>query len=178
MDVLVSAASIWPSWLVSQERYEPLTNNDVLRRLRYILELSEEKVIEIFSFADKTVEKGQVEQWLKSEDHKDFLPCDDLTLATFLNGLIIDMRGRKEGPQPEPEKQLNNNIILRKIKIAFDLKNEDMLAILDKARFKVSKHEITAFFRKVGHKHYRQCQDQVLRYFLSGLQKMASEPSL
>ena len=152
-----------------------MTNNDVLRRLRYILELNDDKVIEIFSLADKEVTNDQVQGWTKADDHENFQPCDDLTMATFLNGLIIDMRGPKEGPQPVPEKELTNNIILRKIKIAFDLKNEDMLSILDRARFKISKHEISAFFRKVGHKHYRKCQDQVLRYFLTGLQKMASQ---
>ena len=58
------------------------------------------------------------------------------------------MRGPKDGPQPEPESKLTNNIILRKIKIAFDLKNEDMMAVLDRARFKISKHELTAFLEK------------------------------
>ncbi|MBV1932383.1 MAG: DUF1456 family protein, partial [Porticoccaceae bacterium] len=44
------------------------------------------------------------------------------------------------------------------------------LAILDLVDFTLSKHELSAFFRKPGHKHHRPCHDQVLRNFLHGLQ--------
>jgi uncharacterized protein YehS (DUF1456 family) len=90
-------------------------------------------------------------------------------LATFLNGLIIEKRGKKEGPQPIPEKQLNNNIILRKLKIALNLKDEDILDLLKLAGLEISKHELSAFFRKPGQNQYRECKDQVLRNFLSGM---------
>jgi uncharacterized protein YehS (DUF1456 family) len=90
--------------------------------------------------------------------------------ATFLNGLINDRRGKKDGPQPEPEKKLNNNIIFRKLKIAFDLQAEDILSILSLAGVSISKHELSAFFRRANHKHYRECKDQVMRNFLKGLQ--------
>ena len=57
-----------------------------------------------------------------------------------------------------------------KLKIALNLKSEDVLEILQLAEFQLSKHELSAFFRKPGHKHYRDCKDQVLRNFLKGLQ--------
>jgi len=49
------------------------------------------------------------------------------------------------------------------------LKDEGILEILGLAGLDLSKHELSAFFRKPGHKHYRECKDQVLRNFLSGL---------
>jgi uncharacterized protein YehS (DUF1456 family) len=84
--------------------------------------------------------------------------------------LIIDKRGKKEGPQPKPEKHLTNNIIFRKLKIALDLKADDVLDILDLANLRISKHELSALFRRSDHKHYRICKDQILRNFLKGVQ--------
>ena len=147
-----------------------MTNNDILRRIRYIFDYNDTKMIDIFELADLKVSREQVSDWLKKDDDPAYKACSDTTMATFLNGLIIDKRGKKDGPQPKPEKKLNNNIIFRKLKIALDLKAEDVLEILKLANLRMSKHELSAFFRKVGHKHYRECKDQVLRNFLKGLQ--------
>ena len=127
-------------------------------------------MITVFSQADLNVTRGQVSDWLKKDDDPEQQPCDDRTLACFLNGLINEMRGKKEGTQPEPEDKLNNNIIFKKLKIALNLKAEDILRILGLADFSLSKHELSAFFRKKGHKHYRECQEQILRNFLHGIQ--------
>jgi uncharacterized protein YehS (DUF1456 family) len=80
------------------------------------------------------------------------------------------MRGKKEGVQSEPEDKLDNNIIFRKLKIALNLQAEDILRILALVDITISKHELSAFFRKKGHKHYRVCQEQILRKFLHGIQ--------
>ncbi len=147
-----------------------MTNNDILRRIRYTFDFSDSKMIEIFGLADYQVTREQISAWLKKDDDPAFEECDDAQLAVFLNGLINDRRGKKEGAQPEPEQRLNNNIIFRKLKIALDLKAEDILAILNLADVHISKHELSAFFRKPDHKHYRDCKDQVFRNFLNGIQ--------
>jgi uncharacterized protein YehS (DUF1456 family) len=84
--------------------------------------------------------------------------------------LINDRRGRKEGVQAEPEKRLTNNLIFLKLKIALDLKAEDVLEMLNAGGVAISKHELSAFFRRPDHKHYRECKTQYLRSFLKGLQ--------
>ncbi|MFT4610455.1 MAG: hypothetical protein ACJAUT_000657 [Cellvibrionaceae bacterium] len=147
-----------------------MDNNDILRRLRYALELNDNSMIKIFGLADLKVTREQVSNWLKKEGDLDFSACNDLLLATFLNGFIIFKRGKREGAQPKPEKNLNNNIILTKLKIALNLKAEDVLLTLEFADFVLSKHELSAFFRKKDHKHYRECKDQVLRNFIHGVQ--------
>ena len=147
-----------------------MTNNDILRRLRYIFDINDSKMIAIFGLADKTVSRELISEWLKKDDDPAYKTCNDTDLAIFLNGLINDKRGKKDGPQPTPEKKLNNNIIFRKLKIALNLKEEDTLAILKSADLIVSKHELSAFFRREDHKHYRICKDQILRNFLQGLQ--------
>ena len=147
-----------------------MTNNDVLRRIRYTFNFDDSKMIAIFALAGLEVTRAEISDWLKKDDDPDYKNCGDLQLASFLNGLIIEKRGKKDGPQPEPEKTLNNNIIFRKLKIALNLQADDVIGMINKADFRISKHELSAFFRKPGHKHYRECKDQVLRYFLKGMQ--------
>lgn len=147
-----------------------MTNNDVLRRIRYTFNFDDTKMIAIFGLAGLTVTRAEISDWLKKDEDPDFKNCKDVTLATFLNGLIIDKRGKKDGPQPVPETTLTNNIIFRKLKIALNLQAEEVLALIKQADFSLSKHELSAFFRKPDHKHFRKCKDQVLRYFLKGVQ--------
>jgi len=147
-----------------------MENNDIMRRLRYTFDFNDTKMIDLFANADKQVTRGEISRWMKRDDDPDFNFLDDRNMAIFLNGLINDKRGRREGPQPEPENRLNNNIILRKLKIAFNLKDDDIIDLLLLADLRVSKHEISAFFRKADHSKYRICQDQILRNFLQGMQ--------
>ena len=147
-----------------------MTNNDVLRRIRYTFNFDDSKMIAIFGLAGLELTRAEISDWLKKDDDPDYKNCGDQQLATFLNGLIIQNRGKKDGPQPEPEKTLNNNVIFRKLKIALNLQADEVIKLVNQADFRMSKHELSAFFRKPGHKHYRECKDQVLRYFLKGMQ--------
>jgi uncharacterized protein YehS (DUF1456 family) len=142
-----------------------------LRRIRYTFDLSDAKMMAIFSQADLPVSRSELSDWLKKEEDPEQQPCEDRTLAGFLNGLINENRGKKEGVQRALEEVLDNNIIFMKLKIALDLRAEDVLRILGLADFEISKHELSAFFRRPGHKHYRECKDQMLRNFLHGLQR-------
>lgn len=147
-----------------------MTNNDILHRIRYTFDFNDSKMITLFGLADHQVTRGQISDWLKKDDDPAYQKCSDTDLAIFLNGLIIDKRGKKEGPQPEPEKRLTNNIIFMKLRIALNLKAEDVLEIMGLANLRMSKHELSAFFRRPDHKHYRDCKDQILRNFLKGMQ--------
>tara|TARA_R110002111_G_scaffold109121_14_gene167950 strand:- start:1123 stop:1626 length:504 start_codon:yes stop_codon:yes gene_type:complete len=155
-----------------------VTNNDILRRLRYTLDLNDDTVINIFKHVEHTVTREQISNWLKKEEDPDYHNCNDNQLAHFLNGLITERRGKKDGPIPKAEKNLNNNLIFTKLKIAFNLKAEDVLDILALADLTISKHELSAFFRKPDHKHYRSCKDQILRNFLMGLQLKYRPPNM
>ncbi len=151
-----------------------MMNNDVLRRVRYIFNLSDSEMIALFKLAHLTVTREQISSWLKKDEAPDFQRCEDADLSGFLDGLIEKKRGRKDGEQRREqsrvENRLSNNLILRKIMIALSLKSEDTLEIMKLADFSVSPHELSAFFRKPEHKNYRDCKDQILRNFLKGLQ--------
>ena len=147
-----------------------MNNNDVLRKIRYTFDYNDSKMVAIFKLADVEVDRTQITKWLKRDEDEDFEGIYDKQLAVFLNGFINLRRGKKEGEQPRPEKTLNNNLILRKLKIALDLKDTDVLDLLNLADFRLGKSELSAFFRKPDHKHFRLCKDQVLRNFLHGMQ--------
>lgn len=147
-----------------------MNNNEILRNIRYIFDLNDSKMAAVFALGGKKVTREQVSHWLRRDDDPAFQRLNDPLLSVFLNGLIYEKRGKKEGEPPEPEKRLTNNSIFKKLRIALDLHGEDIMAIMVLARFSISEHEISAFFRKPGHKNYRLCKDQVLRNFLKGLQ--------
>lgn len=147
-----------------------MDNNDLLRRIRYTFDLSDSKMMAIFALAEHPVTREQISDWLKKEEDPALKQLSDPLLATFLNGLIIDRRGRKEGPLPVPEKRLGNNAVFVKLKIALNLQADDILKILSLSGVHISSHELSAFFRKPEHKHYRECKDQILRNFIHGLQ--------
>jgi uncharacterized protein YehS (DUF1456 family) len=146
-----------------------MDNNDVLRSLRYAFDYDDSVMMDLCSSSGKEISRSEVCSWLKREGAEGYIECSDLQLSTFLNALIIDKRGEKDGPTPLAEPSLTNNIIFRKLRIALNLKDEDIVEILGLVDFKVSKGELNAFFRKTSHKNFRKCKDQILRNFLNGI---------
>ncbi len=155
-----------------------MTDNHILRRLRYTFDFDDSKMIEIFAFGNLKTGRSQVSNWLKKETDPDYVEMTDKQLSCFLDGLIVYFRGKKEGQKSKPFEYLNNNIILRKLKIALALKDFEILETLKLAGKNLSKHELSAFFRNPKQKQYRECQNQVLRNFLQGLQKRYKDDSL
>ncbi|MEX0624510.1 DUF1456 family protein [Saccharospirillum sp.] len=147
-----------------------MTNNDILRRIRYTFDLKDRTMIEIFALADFKATEDQVVGWLKKDDDSEFIKMTDKELAVFLNGFINFKRGKRDGQQPEPENRLNNNKVFQKLRIALNLKADDILDILKLVDVHLSQHELSAFFRKPESSNYRECKDQVLRNFLLGVQ--------
>jgi len=149
-----------------------LTNNDILRSIRYTLDMSEPAMAEVFKLAGYDISRDEIDGILRKEDEEGYVECDDEIMMYFMNGLVIYKRGPSDHV-PDPyhirKNPLTNNFILKKLRVAFELKEDDMHAILEKADFPVSKPELSALFRKHGHKNYRACGDQLLRNFLKGL---------
>ncbi len=147
-----------------------MKNNVVLRQLRYIFDLNDDQMIDLFAQAEVEVTRSQVSNWLKKEEHEEYQKISDTEFASFLNGFINHKRGKREGSQVPPEKKLNNNIVFRKLKIALNFKDTDIIDTFKLVDMWVSKHEISAFFRNPKQNQYRVCEDQLLRNFLHGLQ--------
>ncbi|WP_217477553.1 DUF1456 family protein [Stutzerimonas stutzeri] len=147
-----------------------MLNNDVMRSLRYILNVNDAKIAEITRLTGCEIPDSEAVAYLKKDDEDGFKPCPDRIMAHFLDGLVIYKRGKDESrPTPPIELPVTNNTVLKKLRVAFELKEDDMHAILKSVDFPVSKPELNALFRKAGHSNYRVCGDQLLRNFLKGL---------
>jgi uncharacterized protein YehS (DUF1456 family) len=146
-----------------------LTNNDVIRRLRYAFDLSDQNMVDIFKEADFEASLNDVIAWTKKDEAPGFKELSNTELIAFLDGFINLKRGKKEGYEFVATPYIDNNLIFRKIRIGLNLRDDEILKIMDLSGKTLGKSELSAFFRKPEHKHYRLCKDQVLRNFLKGL---------
>lgn len=149
-----------------------MARNEIFRTVRDALQISDATMIQIFRHAGREVGQSTICALLKTEDEDGYIPCSDPVLGFFLDGLIIHNRGQQEGKTATAEKPvaaLTNNAILKKLRIALDLKEDDLTGLLQLAGVTVTKNELTALFRKQGHKHYKVCSDQLLMDFLKGV---------
>lgn len=147
-----------------------MVNNDVLRSLRYIVNVSDHKLVEIIGLAGLKISLAEIRAILTSDEDPKYIICDDNTMAHFLDGLIYFKRGKDETKPPQPfEFPISNNLVLKKLRVAFQLKESDLHELLEMADYPIGRAEMSAFLRKKDHNNYRECGDQVLRYFLKGL---------
>lgn len=147
-----------------------MITNDYLRSIRYILDVNDAKMAEIALLSGHQIDVELMKKYLKAEDEEGFVKCPDVTAAHLLDGLVLLKRGKDETKQAFPlEIPVTNNVVLKKLKVAFSLKEDDMHEILALAGFKIGRSELSAFLRKKGHDNYRECGDQFLRNFFKGL---------
>jgi len=154
----------------------PLLANDILRKIRYSLDLKDKEMLQIFKATGQEQQDVKLYTLLKKEDEKEFVLCSQPLLNTFLDGLIIFYRGSLNKPPAPAPKYLTNNDILRKIRIALMYQEKDMLEVFKLSGMEISKSELSSFFRRKTHKHYKECGDQFLRYFLQGLSFYKKRP--
>jgi len=149
-----------------------MAQNELLRSIRDALKIDDATMIQIFRQAGREVGQSTISSLMQSEEQDGYIPCSNPVMGFFLDGLIIHNRGQQDGkpvPADQPVAVLTNNAILKKLRIALDLKEDDLVGILQLAGITVSKHELTALFRKQGHKHYKECSNQFLKAFLKGI---------
>lgn len=147
-----------------------MLSNDILRSLRYALKANNNDMVRILALANMESTSAGFDTWMTREDEEGFVRCPDIILSGFLNGLIYEKRGKDESaPELALERRVNNNTVLKKLRIAFSLKTDDIQAIMTQQNVRVSMPEITAMMRSPDHKNYRECGDQFMRYFLRGL---------
>jgi len=147
-----------------------MTHNDTLRSLRYVLKVSDSKISEIIQLGGGAATPASTIALLRPEDEPGYVACSDDTMARFLNGLVIFKRGQDDTRPPLPvEVPVTNNLVLKRLRIAFELKDTDLISLLAKSGFTVSKNELSAFMRRPDHRNYRECGDQFLRNVIKAL---------
>lgn len=153
-------------------------NNYCLRRLRYAMNLDTQALINLFAKIKYKLELKEITAFLLKEEDSGYVELPDYLLVIFLDALILAKRGARDGADVLQQAELvsrskrvklNNNLILNKLKIAFSLTTDDIIAILALADFRLSKSELSALFRNPVHRNYRECGNQLIRNFLTGL---------
>lgn len=150
-----------------------MTNNDLLIRLRYALDIKNADMVEIFKLGGVKVTKEDVMNMLQKvvdEENKPegYISVDNKKFDSFLNGFITFRRGPSD-KQVVPSKESPNNLLLKKVKIALSLTGDDMMDVFKAAGFKISKGELGAVLRNPDHRNYKECGDMFARNFLKGL---------
>jgi uncharacterized protein YehS (DUF1456 family) len=147
-----------------------MTNNDFLRSLRYLLNVGEGTLVQICRLAECEVNPADIAAYLKRDDEVGYLECPDKVMAPFLNGMVVFKRGKDPARPPQPlELPVTNNGVLKKVRVAFELKDSDIIALIESTGLMVSKPELNAFFRRPEHRNYRACGDQFLRNLFKSL---------
>ena len=150
-----------------------MTNNDFLRRLRYALNIKDNVMVQIFKKGNIVLTREDVIDYLKKDIDEGFKKLNNNDLIAFLDGLIIQKRGKREDGTPIPQVKVTknnlNNILLRKLRIALSFKSYDMIKIFKLGGIEISEGELSALFRSEDHKNYKECGDKYVRVFLKGL---------
>ncbi|MCK7471114.1 MAG: DUF1456 family protein [Desulfomicrobium escambiense] len=147
-----------------------MTSNDILRRLCFALKLGDRAMLGMLGLAGATIDRQTFSSYFKQDDEEGFAECPRAVLGSLLDGMIVRYRGKKPETPDAPARSrssapLDNNMALKKIRIALSLREEDMMAIMKLAGLEVSRNELSALFRDRGHKNYKECMDQFLRNF-------------
>ncbi|MEX2462777.1 MAG: DUF1456 family protein [Balneolaceae bacterium] len=145
----------------------------VIKSIRYMLNISNAKIAEILQLGGYKPTREDLELIFMDVDEDAEEEKEDIShelMAHFLDGLIYFKRGKSDKHPPRPiEIPVTNNDVLKKMRVAFKLREEQILNILKSAGFEVASAELSALFRDKNHRNYRPCGDQLLRYFLRGL---------
>jgi len=145
-----------------------MTNNFVLISIMNAINLDKVSVLKAYKLVDKKVTQDDVEDILREEKDEKFILLSDEGFELFLNGLIAFKRGPSDKKAKKQKINFSNNIILKKLKIALDLKDEDIIEIFSNDGLEITKSQLTAYFRRDGHINYRKCSDSLLKRFING----------
>lgn len=149
-----------------------MRTNDIFRKLVQCLPLTVEQVQAIFAVADIDLSDKEVANLLKTDYQPGFEAMPEYILVIFMNNLIDQKRGRKADAQPEiveKHHKISNNDVLKKLRIAFNLHEQQVRDALKLVTIELTKSDLSALFRKPGHVHYKACDDGLVLDFIEGL---------
>ena len=147
-----------------------MKTNDILYKIQKALNLSQKEILEAYKLAEYKMDATHLDSLLKRRQDEGSKLCSYEELGLFLDGFVI----LKRGPSPKKSNndeavELTNNLILKKLRIALELKEAETEIIFSLGEAKLSKQQLASLFRKEGHKNFKECSDELLMAFLDGL---------
>ena len=147
-----------------------MDNNTILRAVRFALRLEDQDVARVFRLGGARLNVDDVLPRMGRSDEPGAIYCEDDLLEAFLDGLIVERRGPPPaGGSPRVRQPLTNNEVLKKLRIALEMRETDVMDAVRKGGSALSAGEVRALFRAPAHRHHRPCGDQLLRCFLRGV---------
>jgi len=147
-----------------------ISTNEILYRIKKALNLTNEEMMEAYKLEGYPMESVRLDSLLKRRQDKNFQLCSYEELGVFLDGLVTLKRGPSPKKKDEEESvELTNNLILKKLRIALQLKESETEIIFGLADVELSKQQLASLFRKEDHKNFKKCSDELLMAFLEGL---------
>jgi len=144
--------------------------NDILYKIKKALSLENSQLIEAYKLADYEMKEERLEAILKRRLDKGYEEATYEELGVFLDGLVLLKRGPSDKVADENEAvALTNNLILKKIRVAMNLKEPELVILFALAEVELTKRQIGSLFRKEGGKNFKVCSDELLEAFLEGL---------
>lgn len=146
-----------------------ISTNEILYRIHKALNLSIDEIIKAYELEEYKMEASHLGALLKRRQEDGFMLCSYEELGVFLDGLVTLKRGPSPKKKSEEAVELTNNLILKKLRIALELKESETEIIFGLAEVELSKQQLASLFRKEGHKNFKACSDELLMAFLEGL---------
>ena len=147
-----------------------MNTNDILYKIQKALNLSQEEILEAYALESHEMSAEHLDTLLKKRQDKAFQHCSYEELGLFLDGLVTLKRGPSPKRSNEDEAvELTNNLILKKLRIALELKEPETEIIFGLGEVALTKQELKSLFRKESHKNFKACPDALLMAFLDGL---------
>ena len=147
-----------------------VSTNEILYRIQKALNLTQEEMMKAYEIEGHKIEDSHLDSLLKRRQDKGFMLCSYEELGIFLDGLV----SLKRGPSPKKPDEteivdLTNNLILKKLRIALELKEAETEIIFGLAEIELTKQQLASLFRKESHKNFKPCSGELLMAFLQGL---------
>jgi len=146
-----------------------ISTNEILYRIQKALNLSTEDMIEIYKLASHTMSWEHLDSLLKRRQEEGFMLCSYEELGVFLDGLVTFKRGPSPKKSNDEVVELTNNLILKKLRIALELKEAEIEIIFGLAEIELTKQQLASLFRKESHKNFKPCSAELLMAFIEGL---------
>jgi len=147
-----------------------ISTNEILFRIQKALNLSLEDIVEAYKLENYKMLEPHLKDILKRRQDAGFMLCSYEELGVFLDGLVA----LKRGPSPKKSNndeavELTNNLILKKLRIALELKEAETEIIFGLADIELTKQQLASLFRKETHKNFKPCSSELLMAFIEGL---------
>ena len=151
-----------------------MRTNDIFRKLTQSLPLDTAQIQAVFAPANIDLTDKDVANLLKTDYQPGFEAMPEYILIIFLNNLIDQERGKKADTVVEvieKHAKISNNDVLKKLRIAYVLHEQDLREALKLVTIELTKSDLAALFRKAGHELYKACDDELVLDFIEGIGK-------